>query len=589
MEQQKTTQPAAVKPGRKKLREHCLRRKRAMIAKREAWIQDWARVAEYTDPMRGQFDASEAGATNEERNRPRKRSRTKIINSKATDCLRVMSAGMMSHMTSKARPWFKLSTPDPDLAELADVRLWLDDVAQRIRDALAKSNFYKAMPVMYTEDAMFGIAAMLAVEDPTDVVGFYPITAGTYAVGLNDQRQVDALWRYYPKTARMLEERYGRDRLPSIVKNALDTNNGDREFTVESLFERNPDERPGEGPLGLQAPAFRPYREVTWITGCAEGEDGILDVGGHYEFPPIVIRWNPVGEDVYSTSPGLDALGDIKQLQYLESEKLRLLDQISKPALNIPESMRSKGGATTRSGAQNYLPAQLVNGTKIEPTYVPAYQALQQVREEIAVVESRLESIFLYNLFLMLQSLGDQTGRTATEIAERREEKATVLGPSLEAVTDEGLDPTVVRVYKLLERAGQIPPAPEALADVPLKIEYTSILAQAQRAVGASTIERTVEFVGRLAGVVGPAVLDKLNADQSVDEYHNAIGGPASILNSDDQAAEIRQGRAQMERMQQAAAMAKPLADVASAVKSMGGAVQLDGSAAQQVAEGMAA
>ena len=583
--EQKTEQPGA-KPGRKKLREHCQRRKKAMLAKRDPWIEDWSRVAEYMDPMRGQFDAPETGATNDERNRPRRRTRTKIINSRATDCLRVMSAGMMSHMTSKARPWFKLSTPDPDMAELADVRLWLDDVAQRIRDTLAKSNFYKAMPVMYTEDAMFGVAAMLAVEDPTDVVGFYPMTAGTYALGLNDQRRVDALWRCYPKSARMLEERYGRDVLPSIVKNALDTNNGDREFTVESLFERNPDERPGEGPLGMQAPAFRAYREVTWLANCTEGEDGILDVGGHYEFPPIVIRWNPVGEDVYSSSPGLDALGDIKQLQYLESEKLRLLDQISKPALNVPETFRARGGATTRSGAQNYLPAQM-QGLKIEPTYVPPYQALEQVRNEIAVVEARLEAIFLYNLFLMLQSLGDQTGRTATEIAERREEKATVLGPSLEAVTDEGLDPTVVRVYKLLERAGQIPPAPEVLANVGLKIEYTSILAQAQRAVGASSIERTIEFVGRLAAVAGSAVIDKLNADQSVDEYHNAIGGPASILNSDDQAAEIRQGRAQMERMQQAAAMAKPLADAATAVKAMGGAVQQDGSAAQQINEAM--
>lgn len=59
-----------------------------------------------------------------------KRSRAKIINNRVTQSLRVMAAGMMSHMTSKARPWFRLTTPDSAMAELTDVRLWLDDVTQ---------------------------------------------------------------------------------------------------------------------------------------------------------------------------------------------------------------------------------------------------------------------------------------------------------------------------------------------------------------------------------------------------------------------------------------------------------------------------
>lgn len=583
---EKPKQPAAKAESRMELRKHCMRRKQAMIAKREPWMHDWRQVSEYMDPVRGQFEG-DTNATTQETNRPRRRNRTKLINSKATECLRVMAAGMMSHMTSKARPWFKLSTPDPELAKRPSVRLWLDDVAQGIRDTLAKSNFYKAMPVCYTEDGMFGVATMLTVEDPTDVIGFFPITVGTYAIGLNDQRRVDALWRCYPKTARMLVDRYGIDNVPSTVREAI-ASNPDREFTVESLFERNPDERPGTGPLGLQAPRYRPYREVTWIVNCGTNEDGILNIGGHYEFPPISFRWNPVGEDVYSTSPGIDTLGDIKQLQYLESEKLRLLDQIVKPALNIPEQMRAKGGASYRSGAHNYLPPSQ-NIPKVEATYVPAYQALAEIREEIAKVEARIENAFYYNLFLMLQSLGDQTGRTATEIAERREEKATVLGPSLEAVTDEGLDPVVVRTYKMRERAGLIPEAPPELDGVPLKIEYTSILAQAQRAVGASAIERTVAFVGNLQGVVGPQAADKLNSDQVVEEYHQAVGGPASIINSDEAAGEIRAGRAQQERMAQLAQMAKPMADAATAMRNMGDSVQQDGSLAQQVGEAMGA
>lgn len=570
------------------LRKYCQRRKQAMIESRQPWMTDWRQVSEYMDPMRGQFDTGATSATSQENSRPSRRSRTKVINSKATECLRVMAAGMMSHMTSKARPWFKLTTPNPALAQMPDVGRWLDEVSQLIRDTLAKSNFYKAMPVMYTEDGMFGVAAMLAVEDPDDVVGFYPMTVGTYAIAINDRRKVDGLWRCYPKTARQLVERYGLNNVPSVVRETFNGPNPDRSFTVESLFERNPNERPGTGPMGLQAPQFRPYREITWIEGCAGDEHGILFEGGHYEFPPIAIRWNPVGEDVYSTSPGLDTLGDIKQLQYLEGEKLRLLDQITKPALNVPEQMRGKGGASYRSGAQNFLPPAQ-NLAKVEPTYLPPYQALAAVRVEIEAVEQRIEAAFYYTLFLMLQSLGDQTGRTATEIAERREEKATVLGPSLEAVTDEGLDPVVVRVYKLLERAGRLPEAPPALDSVPLKIEYTSILAQAARAVGASSIERTVMFAANLAKVAGPQVMDKVDTDQAVDEYAMAVGGPAALLNSDERVAAIRDGRAQQERMAQLAQMAKPMQDAAGAMKTMGEATQQEGSMAQQLAESMGA
>jgi hypothetical protein len=554
------------------LRKHCQRRKTAMCEELNDWTKDWRSISEYIDPARGRFNDNDG--------KPCKRNRAKIINGKVTEVLRVMTAGMTSHMTSKARPWFKLATPDSALGEQFGVRVWLDEVAQLIRDTLAKSNFYKAMPVVYSEDGLFGVAPMLVLEDRNEVVRFYSLTAGTYAVGLDDQQRVNAIWRCYKKTALQLKERYGDANLPLTVKQALLTN-GDLSFTVESLIEKNPDERPGVGPLGLQAPKYRPYREVVWIEGTTADGHGILDIGGHYEAPFVVARWNPVAEDIYSASPALDCLGDIKQLQYLEGEKLRLIDLLTKPPLGIPESLRAKGGASLNPGTKTYLPDDAVNG-KASVIYTPDARALMQVREEIRTVEARIESAFFYNLFLMLQQLGDQTGRTAFEIEVRRDEKATVLGPTLESLTDEVLDPVVVRVYRLLERAGQIPDAPEALDNVPLKIEYTSILAQAQRASSSGTIERTVQFVGDLAKATGQQdVLDKLDVDQTVDVYTRGIDAPASMIRSDDAVASMREQRAQQQRLAQMAQLAPALKDGAQAAKAASDAVPQDGSIAQ--------
>lgn len=576
------------------LRKRCDRRRSELIADREPWMSDWRQVTDYLDPARGRFNGE--GGANGQRNS--KRSRARIINGTATKCVRVATAGMSSHMTSKARPWFKLATPDPAMGERQDVKVWLDEVTTIIRDTLAKSNFYKAMPVCYTEDLSYGVASMLIVENPEEVVRFHPLTIGSFAIGLDDSGRVDSLWRCYTKTARQLVQKYGtrdaagaykatEDQLPKQVLEKYKTN-PDHRFTVEALIEPNPDVKPGLGPLGLQSPKYRPWREVVWIAGTTKDQPhGVLDIGGHYEAPFVAIRFNPVGDDTYSACPGTDALGDIKQLQYLEGQKLRLIDLMAEPPLSIPDTMRNLG-ASLSPRTKNYLP-QTQNGAKVEATYTPQPGSLQWVQQEIREVEKRIEDTFYYNLFLMLESLGDAAGRTATEIAERKEEKATVLGPTLEIVTDEGLDPTVVRTYRMLERAGRLPPAPEVLASIPLKIEYTSILAQAMKASGTSGIERTAGFVASMAQAFGPGVLDKFDADQAVDEYADRAGSPAVIVRDDESVAKIRAAKAVQERQQMMLAAAKPMADGAQAIKTLNEAVPQPGSVGEGLAEQMGA
>ena len=572
-----------------KLRQHCEKRSSAMRQHREDWIQDWRQVSEYIDPLRGKFNDSRA-TNSGDREVSAKTRRSKIINSTATECVRVAVAGMASHMTSKSRPWFKLTTPDPALAERFDVRVWLDDVTTIITDTLANSNFYKAMPVSYNEDLLFGIAVMLIMENEDEVVRFHTLTAGTFAIGLDNDGRVDALWRTYRKTARQLVEKYGVENVTQAVRTAFSGGSSkDQYFDVQSMFEKNPDAEPGMGPLGVQAADKRPWREVVWMQGAGDGDKhGVLDIGGHYEAPFVAIRWNPVGDDVYSTCPGIDALGDIKQLQYLEGQKLRLIDLIAEPPMGLPDVMRNLGGGSLAPGKKTYLP-QTQAGAKVEPLYVPAPQALQAVMEEIATVQARIRNAFFYNLFLMMESLADQTQRTAFEVAERKEEKASVLGPTLEIVTDEGLDPTVVRTYKLLERRGRIPDAPEALSNVPLKIEYTSILAQAMKAAGTSGIERLIAFVANLvAQTQDPSKFDKIDLDQAIDEYAARVGGPATIVRDDDAVAAIRTGRAKEAQQAKLMAAAKPVYDLASAIKTAGEAVPQDGSIGQGLAEQMA-
>lgn len=568
-----------------KLRKYAESRRGSLMMDLEQWRTDCQQVSRYVDPARGRWDTNNSSQTTSQT--PPKRSRKDIINSTATTCVRVAAAGFSSHMTSKSRPWFQVDASDPALRDQYDVRVWSGEVTDQLRDTLARSNFYKAIPMAYTEDVMFGIAAMLMPEHPEEIVTFHTLTYGTFAIGLNQFGEVDTLYRWFNKTARQIKAEYPGVKLPDGVENALKNNKPDTYFTIQALIERNPDEKPGMGPLGLQLPQFRPWREIIWMTAGNEKSIGCLKVNGYYEQPFVAFRFAPVGDDVYSTSPCIDALGDIKQLQYNEGQKLKLMDLLAEPPLGVPEHLRNQP-ASLAPRSKTYLPPSQV-GQAAGPLYQPNANAVTVVTTEIRELEARIRETLFYPLFLMLASLDDRE-RTATEIAERRDERATVLGPTVESITDEGLDPIILRVFRILERRQMLPALPESLTDKPLKIEYTSILAQAMKASAVGGIERAFQFVaGQFQATQDPAVLDKWDADQAADEYATRLNIPPKIVRSDEAVQQIRAGRAQQAQMQQMAAMAKPALDATAAFKNLAETVPQENSAADQIGAAMGA
>lgn len=546
-----------------------------MVQERDLFMQDWRQVADYVDPYAGRFLQRR-----DQHGKRKLPSRSKILNNAATRALRTMDAGFMGGHTSKARPWFLLTPSDPRLSELPEVKAWCDDITQIIRDILAKANFYTALPGFYHQRHLFSGGLLMADEDDQDTLRFYVRSIGTYAVALNHRGLCDSVWYEYERTARQIEQKWGRANLPRPVLDALNNNGGDRVFMVQSLIEPNPDKREG-----LQAARFRPFRQVYWIDGAGEDQHGCLEIGGHYEMPALFGRWDATTGEPWGPSPALDSLGDIKQLQYLEGEKLRLIDLMAKPPLGLPDSMRGRQ-ASLEPGSKTYLTPTQTQQT-VGPIYTPDPRGLAAVQQDIDKVRERIEAAFFADLFRMLDFLEDRQ-RTAYEISERKEEKVAMLGPALESLTDEVLAPVIERAYAVADRRGLLPPPPAALDRVPLRLEFTSTLALAMKAAGLGTIERTVQFVGGLMQITGgqrPDILDKLDFDQTIDEFHDRNGGPSRMIRGDDAVAELRAGRAQQAQMQQMAALAPALKQGAEALKTAGDTKPQEGS----VLEGLAA
>jgi hypothetical protein len=181
--------------------------------------------------------------------------------------------------------------------------------------------------------------------------------------------------------------------------------------------------------------------------------------------------------------------------------------------------------------------------------------AIAVVGAEIREHEARIKTAFFADLWLSLTQ-GDAGQMTAREVVERHEEKMLQLGPVMERLTDELLDPLIDRAFGILLRNGDLPPPPEELLGMELRVEYLSILAQAQKLVGTSAVERLASFVGNLAGV-RPEVLDKVDFDEMVDAYGGMLGVPPQLIRPDEDVAELRQARAQAQaQAEQAQAMA---------------------------------
>lgn len=526
----------------------------ALTKERSSFLSHYKDLQEHIFPRRGRFLTSERNDGSKKHN--------KILDNSGTLAARTLASGMMAGLTSPARPWFRLDTPDPDLKKFGPVKEWLFNVEQRLREVMARSNIYNTLHTVYKEIGVFGTAPALLAVHRDEVVRGYPVTVGSYALALGEDLRVDTLYREIPFTVKMLVEKFGLERVSRSVKNAWDNGNYNQDVVVYHAIE------PNIGDLGLDGPearivAAKPYRSIYWEKGGDTADSDILELRGYDELPFMAPRWDITGTDTYGSSPGMEALGDIIQLQTMQKWKGEGIAKQVRPPMMAPESLRNKHKTTIPGGVTYYDGQQGMRG--FEPLYNVNFQ-LNYLIEDIRETKDRISRAFYEDLFLML-ARSDRREITAREIEERHEEKLIMLGPVLERLEDELLDPLIDRVFAVCLRLGIIPPPPDELQQVgQLKVEYISILAQAQKAVAINALERATAYVGSIAQVQAasgqpPEILDKFDGDQAFDAYAEAIGLSPKIARDQKEVDGARQARAkaaeQAAQMEQAKAAAE--------------------------------
>lgn len=545
----------------------------SMYADRATWIPHFRELSAYYQPRLGRFLSGD-------RNKGTKKNGS-IINEAGMLAHESLTNNIFSGVTNPARRWFGIGVNDQRLKEAGDVRFWLDDVERIFYRVFEKSNFYDSVHSLFSEQSLFGTAAMLIDRDFDDIIRCKTFTAGQYAAATNSKNQLSAFTIEYDMTVEQMVDAFGlpgegrRHHVSNAIANLYKEGDLGATRTIQVLWEEN-DDRIDVGLFNSEKWA---YRCVFWEKG-SKAEDGFYRVSGYRIMPVVMPRWDVVGEDVYGWSPAMYALSAVKGLQMGERRLAKQMELVGAPPV--------AGSLGLQNQPISLLPGGVTLGPDTQvsrPVLSAVYQInprLGEMQAKLTETEERIRRAFKVDLFLLASQSNVQ--RTAREVEERSDEKLQALGPVMERQRNELLDPVIDILFDYALEAGILPDAPQSIAGQELQIDYISTLAQAQKSVGVYTIERHAQFVAGMVQMTGdPKYADKFDIDQAIDTHADLVGLPARINRSDEDVDNIRGQREQAQARQNQLDQA---ATGAAAAKDASQAQVEDGNLLERIIEG---
>jgi len=526
------------------------KRFKSMMQELGKWKPAYQDLSTYINPTRGSFSS--------EPNRGKMIDHKVLLDGHATHDSRILASGMSSGMTNPARPWFRMTLEDKVIAKLPTVRAWLDEVRDLMLEVCAHSNIYDVFYSIYEELGIFGTGCAIILEDYDTVIRGLNFTAGEYALGADEKGRVNAFCREFKITVGQCVDKFKEENCSAAVQAAYKNNQVDSWVTIRHLIEPNTQRNAAMADFENM-----PIRSAYWE--ASDGTDKFLAVRGFMEFPIIAPRWDQITTDMINGyGPGWHALGNVKQLQKTTLDKLLAQEKLHNPPMQGDASLDDNAYVDLLPGGMTRTSSQTPNaGIR------PAYQINVDIASFIEAIDTLKKSIdkdFFVDVFLMMINF-DKTNMTATEVAQREQENIMMMGPLLNRVNSEMLDPYLERQYAVMERNGLLPEPPEEIAEMPIKIEYVSILAQAQKAIGVQSINRVREFVDGLVEIK-PDITDVIDWDEATREVSEMEGIPAKLVVERDVVNRIREQREQARKMQEAAEMANSGADTAQKLAS---------------------
>lgn len=527
---------------------------------RYTWWAYWAELAKYILPRRYRWLIT---ANQQNKGVP---INDAIVDSTTTMAMQVCGSGMWSGLTSPSRPWFKLALGLPWVDLDADGAEWLEDTETRIYAVLAGSNFYDIMAQAFQDVATFGTAPIIVYEDAEDLIRCYLPCSGEYYLASSARLSVDTLYREFVLTVQQIVEMFGAENCPSQVREMWIQGGGslENEFVVAHSIEPNTEiasRGTGRKPVRVVSASFT-YREVYWLRGIKA--DAELSRRGFHEKPFATIRWAVTANDPYGRSPGMDCLGDTKQLQLETRRKAEFIEKLVRPPMGADPELKNEPSSiipghitytSTAGGKKGFWPL-----FEVQP------QALSPMVADIKEVQARIERCFFVDVFMAITRMQGVQPRNELELTKRDLERLQVLGPFVNLFEGEARI-ILERIATILERKGALLPRPKSLQGIPTKFDFRSMMKVAQEASETANLSATFAMAGNLsaaskaAGVPDP--IRTMNLDKGLRKFADLVSVPEDLFYTDDEVAEHDAVRAKAAQGQQMMEATAPMVDAA--------------------------
>lgn len=552
----------------RRLTDHSNRRRSALEIDRQQYFDHWREISEWLDPRRGQW----LWDYNKAQDRGRKK-QGRIINSHAGLAAKIMANGMQSGVTPRSRPWFEAESLNPDANTDRDAQEWLLFVQNTLRSLLESSNFYATTRINYRELGTYGGGPISVVQDAVDVVRYRQHTIGSYYVGIDAKGRIDTFGEELVLTIDQMLDRYGYERLSQAAQRCADMGRYDAKVRVMRLIE--PNRSPFYDPNGVGWQRM-PYRTVDYDPADSSG--ATLSTSGLFRFNIAFPRWETVSDEAYpSNCPGMEALGDIKGLQAEEYNKAEAIEQIPRPTLVAPASLKGKAD---RPVPGETIYSQQMQGQQGIARAFELNPQIGEIRQDIREIEFRIDRHFHRDVFQAITMI-DRAQTREIEIDARIREQMGQIGPIVEDLLQTQNDTLLQLTYEAADDMGIIPPAPPVIAEAPLRMNYVSILAQGQN---ASDLDRLDRFHGAVLRVseTHPEARHRFDADKWIQEYGSSVGVPVDVISDDREVQAARTAEMEANAAANAAATAK---DATAAMQQLGNTDISDESAVRALSE----
>lgn len=523
-------------------------------SQRSAWESVYREIDDRFPDGAGGFNMMSPGGVRGERN---------FDVTHITSLERFAAAGV-AITTPEEKQYIRVKFLDPELMKRRDVALWCQDASDRlysIRHAV-RSGFGVAANEDWDQLGRYGTSLVLTDGKPGRGMYYRCLHLAECYIDVDYSNQVDTVMRCYKRSARQLEQEFGRDALTPKMQDCFKPGENKEHTEFEILHIVSPN-------TAWDAEKLDWRRMPISSRYLALDEKIYLRRAGYHTMPISASRHTTSAGEIYGRSPGIKMLPTINGLQAMRHTTLRAAHKAVDPALLFSDD----AGATsivTRPGGLN--PGMVdESGRPLVARMPGGEQGLPFAENETDQERQVIKTAFLEEFYKILTDPNSRM--TTTEVLEVMSKQGILVRPFASRYATEKQDPVSQRELDLCVRYGQLRPFPPVVLEAGAwpSVEYENPLAAMARAESTAKTLRFIEALSPIA-TVDPTVYDYLATDELVPGMAGEIGVKPSYVRDPAMVREIRKARAES---QEQAATVEQLQGAASAYLDLSKANQI--------------